>query len=300
MEGNIAQQILAWMARRNRRGVLTSWLAHPRLAIDQRLPAGAAGITNTHRQRHTVVVNVPQADGKAIYGKEMRSLFIAPPGYVCVGIDASGLENRIAGHYTTPFDGGAYARVLLEGDTHAVNAAAYSAAIGREVSRHESKPITYGTIYGAGPKKVSVMLNVSLAIAKLMTEAFWRANPGLLAYRKHLEQEWERNGRAFIYGLDGRHIRTRSKHSLINAAFQSCGAIVMDRAWAIAKPLLAGFEYQRWGYFHDEYQIYARPEEADRLGQIVVDSIKQAGEYYQLNVPLTGEYKIGKTWGDTH
>jgi len=230
----------------------------------------------------------------------MRSLFIAPSGYVCVGADASGLENRIAGHYTTPFDGGDYARVLLEGDTHTVNAAAYSAAIGREVSRHESKPITYGTIYGAGTRKISLMLDVSLDTAKLMTEAFWKANPGLLTYRKHLEQEWEHNNREFIGGLDGRHIHTRSRHSLVNAAFQSAGAIVMDRAWWVAKPLLEQLDYQRVGYWHDEYLCYAAPDVAEQVGAIIKRSIAEAGRYYSLNVPLDGEYRVGSSWAEVH
>lgn len=302
LDSNLAQKIQRWMSLRNRQGVVASWLQHPRLAVDSRLPAGSAGITNTHRQRHHTVVNVPQADGKAIFGKEMRSLFVAPPGLVCVGCDASGLENRIAGHFTCPFDGGAYARILLDGDTHSVNAAAYSESIGRKVTRNESKPVTYAIIYGAGPPKISRMLNISVDMATKLIAAFWSVNLGLKDYRELLEAEWERNGRKFIWGLDGRFIRTRSRHSLVNASFQSAGAIVMDTAWRIARAThldkLQG--WFRWGYFHDEYQCYAEPELADTIGAAMVYGIRQAGSELQLNIPLDGEYKIGQNWAETH
>ena len=58
---------------------------------------------------------------KAPYGKECRSLFHAPAGMVQVGCDASGLELRCLAHYMARWDGGAYAKVLLEGDIHTVN-----------------------------------------------------------------------------------------------------------------------------------------------------------------------------------
>ena len=54
----------------------------------------------------------------ALYGKECRGLFHAPPGYVIVGCDASGLELRCLAHFMAKFDNGEYARILLEGDIH--------------------------------------------------------------------------------------------------------------------------------------------------------------------------------------
>ena len=43
--------------------------------------------------------------------------------------------------------------------------------------------------------------------------------------------------------------------------------------------------------------IVASIEEAVRLG---VDAIRKAGEYFNMNCPLTGEYKVGLTWKETH
>ena len=59
--------------------------------------------------------------GRVPYGEECRSLFIAKSGYKLVGCDASGLELRMLAHYLANWDGGEYARNILEGDIHTVN-----------------------------------------------------------------------------------------------------------------------------------------------------------------------------------
>ena len=103
--------IIEWLSLRNRRSVLlneekgTGWLNNPRLARDGRLGAASSGLTNTKRQKHKVVANVPRVT--STLGKEMRSLFVASGGMVMVGADASGLEARVKGHYTHKFDNGA-------------------------------------------------------------------------------------------------------------------------------------------------------------------------------------------------
>ena len=39
---------------------------------------------------------------------------------------------------------------------------------------------------------------------------------------------------------------------------------------------------------------YARP------GELAVLAIRQAGETLQMNLPMDGEYLVGKSWADTH
>ena len=57
----------------------------------------------------------------AEYGKECRSLFVAPKGYSLLGADASGLELRCLAHYMAKYDNGNYANVVLDGDVHTTN-----------------------------------------------------------------------------------------------------------------------------------------------------------------------------------
>lgn len=65
--------------------------------------------------------NLAQIPAHGTYGHQCRSLFVAAPGMVQVGADASGLELRMLASFMGRYDGGKYARVLLEGDIHTAN-----------------------------------------------------------------------------------------------------------------------------------------------------------------------------------
>ena len=51
---------------------------------------------------------------------------------------------------------------------------------------------------------------------------------------------------------------------------------------------------------HDEWQMEVREDIADFVGELAVGCIEKAGEYYNMRCPLTGEYKIGGNWSETH
>ncbi len=51
---------------------------------------------------------------------------------------------------------------------------------------------------------------------------------------------------------------------------------------------------------HDEWQIECLEDEADMVGILAVQSIREAGKVLKLRCPLDGEYKKGKTWANTH
>ena len=57
------------------------------------------------------------------WGAECREVFGAAhhDNWVQAGVDASGLELRVLGHYLSPFDGGSYADTVVNGDIHTDN-----------------------------------------------------------------------------------------------------------------------------------------------------------------------------------
>lgn len=83
-------------------------------------------------------------------------------------------------------------------------------------------------MYGAQAAKIASMLGISLDKAQAVIDAFWDSNIGLKGRKEALEKFWELTGKRFIYGLDGRKIYTRSKHSLLNAYQQNGGAALFD------------------------------------------------------------------------
>ena len=59
-------------------------------------------------------------------------------------------------------------------------------------------------------------------------------------------------------------------------------------------------DVQQVVWVHDEIQVECDAEDADTVGQVAVDAIQNTGMHFKLRIPLTGEYKIGETWADTH
>ena len=41
-------------------------------------------------------------------------------------------------------------------------------------------------------------------------------------------------------------------------------------------------------------------DKAEILGKLFVEAIEIAGRHFGMRCPTTGEYKIGKSWAETH
>jgi DNA polymerase I-like protein with 3'-5' exonuclease and polymerase domains len=74
----------------------------------------------------------------------------------------------------------------------------------------------------------------------------------------------------------------------------------MKKALTILWNKLKGMDAFVIANIHDEFQIEARPEIANEVGKLAVESIKEAGEHFNLRVPLGAEYRVGKSWAETH
>lgn len=107
-------------------------------------------------------------------------------------------------------------------------------------------------MYGAQKHKVAKMLDISPERGQAVIDAYWDGNPGLKQAKEKLEDYWMRTGKKYIMGIDGRKIYTRSKHSLLNALFQSTGAILMDYSGALCSDIGRSerLVFHRWGYYH--------------------------------------------------
>ena len=307
LHGEMAKKIVKWLSLRNRRSTIkamdenktTGWLNNPRLDVDGRLGGAHSGITNTHRKRHSVIVNLPKADPSVLLGKEMRSLFYAPDGYKVLGYDAQALENRVAAMYAWKYDNGEYAKMILETDCHTEYAKAYSEAAGFEISRSAGKSITYGVLYGCQADKAGRMLGADRKVGQRVIDAFWETNWSLKALKDNLEKYWEQTGRKYILGLDGRKIYTRSKHALLNCLFQSAGAIIMDTAgafmheWLMSKGLIQNDSVQRVLYMHDEYQYLVSK---GLLEEYKFSSEEEANEFELDGKILSNPHEINGEW----
>lgn len=86
---------------KHRIGVLNGILDS--LIFDEYIEASAGGFTNTLRLKHRrPYTNIPST--RALYGKEIRSCFIAKEGMVLTGSDLASLENNIKFNLQLPYD----------------------------------------------------------------------------------------------------------------------------------------------------------------------------------------------------
>lgn len=279
--------------------------------------------TVTGRMSHSKP-NVAQTPASySPYGPEFRELYEPPAGYVLVGCDADGLEQRGLGHFMAPFDKGKYIEAVLSGDkkkgtdAHSMN----MRAIGLN-SRDNAKTWFYAFIYGAGDAKLGAIVVEDMTpeqrkafgtpteekLRKLGAKSRRNIEKGLPALGKlvkKVKKKAKENGR-ILKGLDGRKLHIRGLHSALNTVIQSSGAVLMKRALVIAdadaqargwKP---GVDYEFVANVHDEFQAVAKPEIAEELGQIFAQSITKAGDYYGFRCRLDGSADIGSSWKDTH
>lgn len=298
--GDIGKDIARWYILSHRRSQIRGWLDNPRLLIDGRLSASANPCgTNTGRMRHSVVVNVPKAEERVVFGKEMRGLFIAREPYHLVGHDASGLENRMLAHFMNDPD---LSYEILEGDFHTK---VWDTIREYVHSRGNTKGIEYALFYGASDKKLGSMADYKPSgwseaqTGKEIRRLIMSGLPALGELTKGVQSEAKKG---YIVGLDGRKLHVRSEHSALNVKLQGAGAIVMKTSMVLLDQWVKKnkLDVHKVIDMHDEGQAEVYVNHIEPYKILAVQSIKTAGEYYNLNVPLTGEVKVGRNWAETH
>ena len=228
--------------------------------------------------------------------ERFRRLFTASPNMVMVGADLSGIELRMLAHYLARYDGGRYADILLNGDIHQENAD----KIG--ISRRQVKTVTYAFLYGAGDQKIGTSFDGSLGETqakrkgKEIRKAFVNAIEGLSDLLKAVKRAAERG---YVRGLDGRNISVDKGHVALNYLLQGSAAIIAKRWMVLADAQLDSHSHQL-GFIHDELQYETIPASVNDLKFLLELTAVQAGEYYNLRLPIAAESKSGKNWAEVH
>jgi DNA polymerase I len=285
-----ARLIAEFLLLQKRIAQIDSWILA--VAEDNRVhgfvvPNGT--ITGRMSHRSPNVAQVPSLASE--YGLECRACWTVKDGYKLLGVDASGLELRMLAHYMDDED---YTNEVTTGDIHTAN----QKAAGLE-SRDQAKTFIYAFIYGAGDAKIGSVVGGGKKLGRELKQRFLDNNPSLRTLRDRVSRAAKRG---YLKGIDGRKIFIRNEHAALNSLLQGGGAIVMKRALAMLDSLikLNTFDAKFVANIHDEWQMEVREDIADHVGELAVGCLEKAGEYYNMRCPLTGEYKIGGDWSETH
>ena len=285
-----AQLIAEYLMVQKRIAQVQSWL--DAIEADGRVhgQVNACGAV-TGRMTHSKpnMAQVPAVG--APYGAECRACWVVPDGYKLVGVDASGLELRMLASFMNDKE---YTNEILNGDIHTTNQV--NAGLS---TRAQAKTFIYAFLYGAGDSKIGSIVGGSQRTGAQLRQRFLDNTPALAELREKVSVASQRG---YLRGVDGRRLHIRSEHSALNTLLQSAGAIVMKKALQIFEQYAPQWklDYKLLGSIHDEYQIEAREDQADKVGYLMVESIKAAGIALDLKCPLDGEYKVGTNWAETH
>ena len=285
-----AQMIAKYLMLQKRLAQVNSWIKA--VEPDGRIrgyvnPNGAVTGRMTHSHPNTA--QVPSTNSP--YGAECRACWTVKSGNKLVGIDASGLELRMLAHYMNDED---YTNEILNGDIHTTN----QKLAGLE-SRNQAKTFIYALLYGAGDAKLGSVAKRGKAVGKQLRRQFLDSLP---SFKQLIQRVQRESKKGFLKGLDGRKLFVRSEHAALNTLLQGAGAIVMKEALVILEHnlWLKRIDAKIVANVHDEWQIECRPSQAEKVGELGVQAIIQAGKNLNLNCPLDGDYNIGDGWHETH
>jgi DNA polymerase-1 len=261
-------------------GAVTHRAAHrgPNMANIPSVPHGKTGI-------------LWKMDG--MYAAECRQAFEVPEGKRLVGTDAAGIQLRVLAHY---MNDPIYTEQVIDGDIHTFN----MNALGRYCKdRPTAKTFIYAFLLGAGVAKIAEILDCSPAQANKSMANFYEALPTL---KKLKSQAANAASMGWMKGLDGRILKIGSEHLALSVYLQGGETVLMRVAnvfWQ-NQARKEGITFKQCAWVHDEWQTEVDADQAERLGEIQVQSIIDAGTHFNLNCPMDGEAKIGRNWLETH
>ncbi|AUS01830.1 DNA-directed DNA polymerase, family A, palm domain [Vibrio phage 1.293.O._10N.261.52.E1] len=323
VEGKAGQLLAKRVQIRHRRSTIEGWLE--RVRPDGRLPSVVTGIAATGRMKHSVIVNVPNAD--AFFGKQMRRCFTSPEGRVLIGCDAASCQDRMLAQRAGVDE---FKDMLLNGDKskgtdgHSLAMKAVNKAHERfklaPIRRGKAKGYNFAFKFGASDNKLGKMSNREKKVGTFIRECLREVFHAQAALVDKLTKEWRSNAtrsmnkwgklqykNGWIRGLDGRPIFIESEHAILVYMLQSDEAITMSAAYCMMYKRILDAGY-KWGddfaivcFYHDEVTVECREEIAQPIAKIMEECIGDAGHYFKLNYcPQAGDAEIGKDWYAIH
>lgn len=317
VQGSLGRLVSKRIICRQRRSIIEGW--QKCIRPDGRIPQIITGLAATGRATHKNIVNVP--GGGAWFGQQMRKMFICKPGFVIVGTDSAGCQNRmLAARVGDPF----FTKTLIEGtkedrtSIHWVNVAALD-KFGIKVDYKLAKNLNYGFMFGASDNKLGSMVGGNKDTGGVVREALLSVSAGFGALVADITAQWRKTAKrkmgkwgrleysdGYIIGLDGRPIYIESEHAILVYLLQSDEAIMMAAAYcflfkrAEKRGWKFGVDWGMLAWVHDEYQCEVREDIAEEFSKVAEQCIVDAGKFYNIQCPHAGESDIGINWGETH
>ena len=250
--------------------------------------------------------NLQNIPTRSELGHAVKKAFSVEEGSVFVAIDYSQIELRLLAHLSGDEH---LVSAFNEGeDFHAETAARVFGVAVDEVTpqlRSRAKAVNFGIVYGQQAYGLSQTLDIPMAEAREMIDAYFRAYPGVRTYLDETVAFAKQTGYAeTMYGrrrpipeLRVPAQRMFGERTAMNHPMQGSAADIIKIAMVrVAERLRAeGFAAKMILQVHDELDFECPVGEVDRLIAMVREEMEGVA---QLRVPLIADASIGETWAE--
>jgi hypothetical protein len=272
-----------------------------------RLYASCAGLTNTLRLQHAVVVNLPGFTKK--YGKEVRSSIVADEECVLFGCDLSGIEDNTKRHYIFKFDPDYVREMDVPGFDPHLDIAVKAGLLTEEQvlahkegkenhkeARQKAKVVNFSATYKVGAKTLARNGGFKESFAKKLLEVFWKRNKAILQVEASLNvktvnrQQWQQNPvNGYWYSLRNE----KDKFSTLN---QGTAVYVFDIWVTYLRKLGIKIALQ----YHDEVLFNVPLDKIEETKLLVQEAMRLTNERLKLNVVIGCSADVGNNYYECH
>lgn len=271
--------------------------------------------------------NLQNIPTRSTLGQHVRSLVVAPPGHVLVGIDLANIEARLLAEYLARVTGDmSMVQIFLDGiDFHQANADAWG------LPRPDAKTALFALIYGAGPEKLGkgdkqrglqIMAKLeenaaSIFALKAATFEAAKRRDGVihtlfgrrLVYREITEEgamytatrlKKEKPEDYADIGVKrlAKSLTSRTERQIFNAALQGTAADILKILTLRVMPAIRRAGARLAAAVHDELIIITPEAYASWLRDQLTAAFTDATMLKYT--PVAGDAAIGNAWSEIH
>lgn len=303
-----------WIVTNSRANMVNTWLG----AYNEKTGAihGNLFIASTLRYKHSSPnsANIPavrmkkdeagndqiQREEAGAWTYECRDLWDAgESGWSLVGVDGKGIQLRVLANYAYS---DTFVSRVLDGDPHTNNIK----ILGLQ-NKAAAKKFLYTTLMGGGgPRLAADQAQFGTVLTgregDVLKKKLISSIPGFEELINKLQRELEQTGRITL--CDGSKILVPSPHMVIPYLLQGDESRLMKRALIYLYAELVKHNLLRYvikvADIHDEWQFRIKDEYVSTFTELSLPCFIRAGESFSYRIPIEGDYKVGKTWAETH
>ena len=241
-------------------------------------------------------------------GREMRKFFCAREGWVLVDADYSQIELRVLAHIAG--DKNMIEAFNNNSDIHTITASQVfdmPADMVTSAMRSRAKAVNFGIVYGIGAFSLAKDIGVTNKEASQYIKSYLAHYSGVDEYMKNTVEKAKKDGyvetmfgrRRYLPELtSGKHMmRAFGERVARNMPIQGTAADIIKIAMIKVDERLQkeNLKARLILQVHDELIVEAPEEEKEIVARILQEEMENA---VKLDVPLTADAAIGKTWYD--